>query len=181
MLRRSLAFVIALGITTAHGRVWAQAEGTAPPTDLSRLVAAVERLVQVLESQAREREDRREFERLQVLVSVLSIRSRKVESLESDLRDLEAQDQSTRMELSQVKTQLEQLDLQETPASDPPKPEIKMVVRMYQNRQKELEDLLMKLEDRRVQAQNDLAAAKRRLAQLETRLEDWIDKAAGKP
>jgi len=186
-----MALLLSLGVAAAvlPAPAWGQTAAPAPPapappTDLSRLVAAVERLVHVLEEQAQEKNESREIERLQVLVSIMSIRSRKVESLESDLRELDAQEQSSHMELTQMKAQIEQLDAPDAagPASDSPGPENKAVRRLIQSREKDLEDQLAKLEERRVQTQNELAAARRRLAQLESTLEEWIDRqTSGKP
>jgi len=166
------ALLIAAAILPAR----AQAAAAEPPADLSKLVSAVERLVQVLEQDVKDRAEGRETERLQVLVAVLNIRYRKTETLESEIHDIDTQEESVRSSLLQLKTQLETIDEPEETAGESNAPQSRAMRKLFQSQVKDLEEQLVRLEDRKVQTQNDLAAARKRLAQLESSLEDWIEK-----
>ena len=168
-------------LTAALVLFLATAAAAADPPDalsasLSRLSAALDRLSVALERDAAQRGGEREAQRVQVAVSILGLRTRKVDGVEAELRGAANEEEDLKGQLAAVQAQLADNEDQRiregreaTEGEREMREQLTRGVRMMEQR-------IRVLEERRSALQAELSEQLRGLARLEAILNDWLDR-----
>jgi hypothetical protein len=141
---------------------------------------AIESLKVMLTQEAKARAAENETQRMQVVVTLLALRYRNLDALESSLRTSDAEEDEIRGAMAKGQAQLEMLD--EAPrnaASSSPDPERKAqraeraeVAAVV----KGLEERVKGLRERKADYQGQLALERRDIEKLEAAVRGWIEK-----
>lgn len=152
----------------------AQASDDALAGPLERLAASLDRLAAAVEKQASASKDARAAQRVEVAIGILGLRTRKVDRLEAEIRQLGNEGDDLKSQLAVMKGQLEEGDerrrqeARETTAEE-------REVRQQMDRGLALaEGRVRTLEERKSALQAELDAELRGLSRLEAMLEDWL-------
>jgi hypothetical protein len=175
MLR--IGMLSAVAIALAGGAATGSfAQDAAAEASCARLLPAIERLEAMLAQEARARAAESETQRLQVVMTLLGLRYRNIEGLESSLRSAETEETEIRSAMASVQAQLEALE--EAARSSPPPPDAE---RRAQRSEidavsKGLEERAKGVRERKAMYQGQLAVERRDIERLEAVVRAWLEK-----
>ena len=145
---------------------------------LSRLSVSLDRLAAAMEKTAAGSDDARAGQRVQVAIGILGLRTRKVERLEAEIRQLGNEGEDIKNQFAVLKAQLEEIDekrRQEGQEATPDEIAIQQQMKSQMDRGLVFaEARLRTLEERKTALQTELDAELRGLAGLEAMLSDWL-------
>ena len=151
-------------------------EKEAPPDSLAKLATSVDRLTGLLEQELKSRDGERESQRIQVILGILGVRYRKIDELETEIRGVESEEDQTREQLALLRSEVDRLE-KEARAPEPAQGrDVASEKSTMEIRLKIREERAAKLAERKISLQNELMQERRRLVNLETILDAWMEK-----
>jgi len=157
----------------------ARAQAPAPDPDIKALTDAVTRLASALERQASQRAEEQEARRVDVAASILTLRYRKIERLDTESESIDRDEEASRTSLELMKKQIEQYEQQSKTETGQVPPEAKRVIEQMTLQLQLEEDRIVKQRERAARIQAEAESERRRLAALEAILEDWLERQTG--
>lgn len=148
-----------------------------PVTDASirRLSAAVERLGALLEKEAVARADERESRRIETVISILGLRTRKIERLESEIESLGREEEEARDAVRRVRERIETIEKEGRTETGEIPADVKREVGEMETGARYAEVRATRAAERRSLLEGDLAAELRRVADLEHLVGTWVE------
>ena len=153
-------------------------QGTAEDGACAQLISSIESLKEMLGQESKARTAERESQRMQLVVTLLGLRYRNIEGVESRLRTLDSEEDDVRGGMARLGAQLDALDeLARTSPETPPDPQRRGQKASFEADLKALEERAKGIRERRATYQGQLALERRDIEKLEAVVRDWIEKA----
>ena len=168
----ALAILLATGAATGPA-----AQDAAEERACVRLLPAIDRLETALALDAKSRATDNETQRMQLVVTLLGLRYRNIESLESSLRAADAEENDVRGAMARGQAQMEALDeAARNSAGAAPDAERKAQRAEIDANMKGLEERAKGLRERKANAQRQLTIERHDIEKLESVVRGWIEK-----
>ena len=168
----ALALVLAGSVTLGRA-----AQDAAEEHACAQLLPEIESLKAILAQEAGARTAEHETQRMQLVMTLLGLRYRNIESIESSLRNAEAEEEDIRGAVARGQAQLEALDEAARNAAAPADPERKAQRAEIEANLKGLEERAKGLRDRKAAYQGKIFLERHDIDKLETVVRGWLEKA----
>jgi chromosome segregation ATPase len=168
----ALAMVLASGAATG-----AAAQDAAGERACAQLLPAIDHLEAALAQDAKARTVDNDTQRMQLVVTLLGLRYRNIEALESSLRTAETEENDIRGATARGQAQLEALDeAARNSSGSTPDAERKAQRAEIDANMKGLEERAKGLRERKANVQGQLALERHDIEKLESVVRGWIEK-----
>jgi chromosome segregation ATPase len=173
VLRSAIVFVLPLQYLAA------EPEGREQSPDLAKSIAAlagaVDRLAGELAKDVAVRAADKEARRVEIAVSVMGLRYRKIDRLEGEIQSATREEEESARQLEFMKAQADQLRKQGRTENAELGEGARAEMAIVELRIKSEEDRIAHLRERAGALQNEVAAERRRVASLEALLDRWME------
>ena len=174
--RAAIAILCGAWTLIGAGPAWSQTPDTGTlQKSLDRLNASLEKLVTLLDLQAKREAEEHENRRVEIATEILGVRLRKISDLEDEIKGYESEEETYQDELESSKNQLELLQKQRADDGAVPE-EIRMQKHAVEENLRMIQRTLDRDAARVLTLQNDLASERKRVDGLEAIVEGWIEK-----
>ena len=166
-------------LTLQFGAAGSSAQDHSPEdlgSAIDRLTTTVERLTTILDAGTAFESDERETQRVEVAVSILALRYRKIEQLEREIQRISREEEEIPDSMAMMQADVEQYESYARAETGQLSEQDKEGIAAMELRIRLEQDRLDRLAERRLLLENDLAAAQRRLSSIESILDAWLDK-----
>lgn len=140
-----------------------------------KLTAAVDRLTAAVEKLAASRAADDAMRRVEVAVSILGLRYRKIERMESEISSLDRQEENDREMVDQMRFQIDAFGKGEPVEGGPSPDQMKLFVAEAETRMAQTEERIQRSRERKSMLQADVERERRGVAALEETVEAWLD------
>lgn len=138
------------------------------------LSESVNRLAKALEKEAGFSAEEREARRVDLAISILGLRYRKIERLEGELRDLLRKEDNWDEAIKMMKAEVEAQEDKRRAELSQTTTEEKRMAASYEKEIKHLEGRITRLAEQKAVVQNQINAERRRLDDLEAIVDAWL-------
>ena len=174
-IRRLAALAVVL---TSAAAAPMHAQEAADRAACAQLLPAIESLKAMLAQDSKARAAADDTQRMQIVTALLGVRYHKLETLESSLRGIDAEEDDVRGALGRARTQLDALDeAARNSATGAPDPERKAARAEVEANTRGLEERLKSLAERKSSYQGQLAVERHDIDKLEALVRAWLERA----
>jgi hypothetical protein len=147
-----------------------------PGPAILKLTSSVDRLAGLLEKDMAFRAEEREARRVEVAVTVIGLRYRKIDRLETEIQQISREEDESAPSISRMKAGVDQLGKQGRAESGALTEEAKAAIAEVELQIRFEEERIARLRERKIVLQNEVSAEQRRLASVEAILDAWMEK-----
>ena len=116
-----------------------------------------------------------DMDRVQTAIGILSLRYRKIERIESEIRNIERREEELPASIEMMQQQFERIETELRAETDQLGEGAREELEMWETQIRVEEDRLARIRQRRLLLENDLTTEQRRLTRVEAILDEWLD------